>query len=245
MNESPEHVISNDMINLIIAIIPWIIPDSTLLTKLLISVVLGFIVIVSRRKPKFITNYYKPVYYFLLILSPITMGVLAWITVVFFTAESFENLFWISFNRGLALGGILGVPLTLFGAHFGKNSNIKPLAKNTLNIGIAFISSLFQFTLPLILSWIGASTFTETSNKPLSSTVTGIFGIGWSLQSFIYDNHLGNPGSISGSGIFSLMGEIGIYLSTVVLYLFVNFLINTGFIILGVALEKLRVRFQK
>ena len=77
MNNSPEkHPIANDLINLVIAIVPWMFPDSPTITKVLISIVFCVIVVISRRNPDFVTNLWSPFYYFMIVCLPIAFGIL-------------------------------------------------------------------------------------------------------------------------------------------------------------------------
>jgi hypothetical protein len=242
MSNSPEkHPIANDVINLVVAIVPWLLPDSPNSIKIFISVVFFAVIIISRRNPNFITNFWQPLYYVLFVVAPIGIGILSWVIfnpwTTFNAPLPFSGFEANTLILGLGFGSIIGFPLAIIGANTEKkstnslSSNIRKSFRGGLSgclLQVLVIIGIIIFIVttkssPVVASWsneIYTTTRTVDLNflsSPLGLGVLG--GMGPLIYTFMYK-----------FDFIILLGAL---------------LINTVFVIIGFMFSKIQKRLPK
>ena len=247
MSESPEkHPIANDLINLVIAVVPWLFPDSSPLIKVLTSLFFGVLIIIARKKPDFVTNLWNPFYYILVISLPIAIAFLSWkvyelpiwnIKHIIAGIPEDKSIF------GLGFGIIVGVPLSIFGAYTGQNSKKFSLRDAIFNLGGGCGGCLIQIVVFILLFIFSIATL--LSGKVETTKIND----GSGFEAVTFDKFLPPP-------MMAALGSVGpfVYYS-VISYLasskfnfawFIGaFLLNTFFVITSYMLGKIYTLINK
>ncbi|CAG1000800.1 hypothetical protein ANRL2_04005 [Anaerolineae bacterium] len=107
---------TKELIDVVVALAAWAMPDLGVPTKVAISLVLFSIWAITKLKPKFIVNDFSPWVYLTVVIAPICISTLSWWIASFINAP-ISVTHNESLQFGLATGVLIGLPLALFAAN--------------------------------------------------------------------------------------------------------------------------------
>jgi hypothetical protein len=124
-SEIPISRSTTEIVNLLLALFSWILPDITVEIKIAISIVLISMLLISRLNPKFITRTVSTLRYFFLIASPIVIGLLeSWVVWLLFPDNRLNIDFSEATQGGFAFGLVFGLPILIIGMWTSKNKGL-------------------------------------------------------------------------------------------------------------------------
>lgn len=130
---------AKELIDVVVTLAAWTMPDLGVPTKVAISLVLFSIWAVSKIKPKFVVNDFSPWFYLVVVITPIFIATLSWWGASFINAPN-SVTHDESLQFGLASGLMIGLPLILIAANSITNNYLLIVGYCGIQILSAFVA---------------------------------------------------------------------------------------------------------